>query len=479
MKWFIIALIACTIGINNPSAAQTKTLNGVYAGIQLTLSAMMGGGMNRQDYVILFRPDGTLTDKMDKPDWRTAVTAHYQIVGQQLTVTYPKGNKDKYTIRSDGLLDGGGYVLSKLDGSTVPTGYYKFSSASSAGGMGTGMIFVGTAHDAGLNFDGKGHFSSSKSSATAVIGESIGGGGSKKGGGFGTYKINDGQLTLTFSDGHVEQHTFFCRIQDKKPMAAIDGDLYFMDDGEDDKPAKSTAKTKTNTGNNTVATNHTDNTVSTTPDNNSNSNATDGKALLLKANELHGGTKLDAVKTVKFSATIMGLKAVSLIDVNAGKVRIELWKNGKLASVEQLEGDGGWQWQNGHKNALPANRAAEMKNSFYSGIMGLRKSIIDGMQVVNIKKINNNITSVMCKYNGSEYIFAFNNQGQLVLDGSKSSTSPQATVSALTDLRDVQGVMIPFHEVLSTGAQKMVIQYDNFEINPVIDNSSWDTPSGV
>ncbi|MDN3548078.1 hypothetical protein [Mucilaginibacter aquaedulcis] len=469
MKWLIIALIICSIGIHHPSAAQTKNLNGVYAGIQLTLSAMMGGGMNRQDYVILFRPDGTLNDKMDKPDWRTAVTAHYQLVGQQLTITYPKGNKDKYTITSDGLLDGGGYTLSKLDGSTVPTGYYKFSSASSAGGMGTGMVYVGVAHDAGLNFDGKGHFSSSKSSATAIIGDNVGGGGSKKGGGYGTYKINNGQLTLTFSDGHVEEHTFFCRIQDKKPMAAIDGDLYFQDDGEDDKPVKSTAKTKSNTGNN----------ATTTTDNSSNNAAADGKSLLLKANELHGGTKLDGVKTVKFSATIMGLKAVSFIDADAGKVRIELWKNGKLASIEQLEGDGGWQWQNGHKNALPANRVAEMKNSFYSGVMGLRKSVIDGMQIVNVKKMNNSITSVMCKCNGNEYIFAFNNQGQLVLEGSKAGTSSQASVSALTDLRPVQGVMIPFHEVLSSGAQKMVIQYDNFEINPMIGADAWLVPNAI
>jgi hypothetical protein len=200
---------------------------------------------------------------------------------------------------------------------------------------------------------------------------------------------------------------------------------------------------------------------------------------LLKANELHDGTKLDGVKTVKFSATIMGLKAVSFIDADAGKVRIELWKNGKLASIEQLEGDGGWQWQNGHKNALPANRVAEMKNSFYSGVMGLRKSVIDGMQVVNVKKMNNSITSVMCKYNGNEYIFAFNNQGQLVLEGSKAGTSSQASVSALTDLRPVQGVMIPFHEVLSSGAQKMVIQYDNFEINPMIGADAWLVPNAI
>lgn len=474
MKCCVIALIACAMGIHYPSAAQTRSLNGVYAGLQLTLSASMGGGMNRQDYVILFRPDGTLTNKLDKPDWRTAVTAHYQITGKQLTITFPKGNKDKYNITSDGLLDGGGYVLSKLDGSTVPTGYYKFSSASSSGGMGTGMIFVGVAHDAGLNFDGKGHFSSSKSSATAIIGESVGGGGSKKGGGYGTYKINNGQLTLTFSDGHVEEHTFFCRIQDKKPMAAIDGDLYFMDDGEDDKPVKSTAKTKINTGNNTAATNYGDNTTTAT-----DNATTDGKALLLKANELHGGNKLDAVKTVKFSATIMGLKAVSLIDVDARKVRIELWKNGRVASVEQLDGEGGWQWQNGRKNALPANRIAEMKNSFYSGVMGLRRSVIDGMQVINIKKMNNGITSVMCKYNGNEYIFAINNQGQLVLEGSKAGISSQASVSALTDLRTVQGVTIPFHEVSSSGTQKMVIQYDNFEINPSFGTDAWLVPAGV
>ncbi|MGN8069747.1 hypothetical protein [Mucilaginibacter sp. 22184] len=203
----------------------------------------------------------------------------------------------------------------------------------------------------------------------------------------------------------------------------------------------------------------------------------DAKALLLDANNAHGGRKLDTIKTLRYTATIMGVKAVSYVDIQDNKIRIELWENEKVISTEQEENGIGWQWLNGKKADMPPARIAEMKSTFYSGLLGLRKPAINQMQVLHMQKLKNNTYSVQCKLDGNDYIFAINNQNQLVAEANK--TFGRTSVSALSDLRPVQGIMIPFHEVVTSGIKKLVIQYDSFEINPVFNADTWAVPAGM
>ena len=443
-------------------AAQTHNLNGVYGGIRFSVSPLIGGGMSRTDIVILFRPDGTFSNEMNKPDWKTRISGRYQVNGSKITVNYTRGS-DEFTIKESGNLQGGGYTLFKLSGLQIPAGYYEMNRAASGGGMGTGMVAVGTSSHSGLIFDGKGHFSNSRSAATVVSGDNVGGGSSKSSNGSGDYKIDHGVLTLTYNDGRTELHNFFCETGNKKPMAAIDGGIYFMEDEN-----KGTAQT-TNTMNQPAKTSH------TTTHETSN---TDAKSLLLKANNAHGGSKLDMIKTLRYTAIIMGVKAISYVDIASNKIRIELWENGKMISVEQEENGDGWQWLNGRKAAMPAARIAEMKSTFYSGLLGLRQSAINQMQVVSAQKLKgNNTYSVLCKLDGNDYIFAINNQNQLVAEANK--TSGRTSISVLSDLRPVQGIMIPFHEVVTSGIKKLVIQYDSFEINPAFTEGTWAVPAGM
>ncbi|WPU91250.1 hypothetical protein SNE25_18195 [Mucilaginibacter sabulilitoris] len=203
----------------------------------------------------------------------------------------------------------------------------------------------------------------------------------------------------------------------------------------------------------------------------------DAKTLLLKANLAHGGHALDIIKTMRYSAVIMGVKAISYTDIYDNKLRIELWENGQLVSVEQMDGNDGWRWLQGKKAPMPPNRVAEMKSTFYSGLLGLRKPALNQMQVLNMQKLKNNTYSVLCRLDGNDYIFAINSQNQLVAEANK--TAGRTSVSALFDLRAIQGIIIPFKEVVTTGFKKLVIEYDDFEINPGIDNSTWDSPAGV
>jgi hypothetical protein len=456
MKQFLILLIAVLFCSLDNVFAQTK-LDGVYAGCEFSPSPIFGGGMSRRDISVLFRPDGTFNDVLEHANWQTNVSGKYEINGNKITLKYAKGSS-VYTI-SKGVLYGYGYQMNKVQGNIIPAGYYSFISAMGGGGGASGP-YVGATKRRGLSFDGNGHFGNSRLSTTAIAGENVGGGSTSSSSGSGTYKINHGALTLTFNDGHTEQHCFFCDLNIKTRMAVVDGNIYFSE--SDDNNTKTTAATKSSA---TTAAN----TVSTA--------MPDGKVLLLKANATHGGDKLNTLKTVRLTGSVSGLKVIELIDISGSKVRVEVWKNGKPVSVQQAEGNTGWQWNDGNRSELPVNGVAEVKSVLYIGVLGLRKSLLNQMQVIKTQKVpNNNIYTIAYKLNGNDYLFAVNDQNQLIAYGYQVGS--KASSSVVSDLRPVQGITIPFHENSTSGQQKLSIQYDNVDINPAFDAKSWAVPTG-
>jgi hypothetical protein len=68
MKQFTLVLIAFLFCFYDHVFAQEK-LDGVYAGCEFSPSPIFGGGMNRRDIAVLFRPDGTFNDVLDRTDW--------------------------------------------------------------------------------------------------------------------------------------------------------------------------------------------------------------------------------------------------------------------------------------------------------------------------------------------------------------------------------------------------------------------------
>ncbi|UOE51550.1 hypothetical protein MTO98_10715 [Mucilaginibacter sp. SMC90] len=463
MKAFLFCfLIMILTGVD--AGAQAKNVSGVYAGIELTLPVTMGAGMGRNDVVYMLRPDGTFNDLLKKPDWKTRVAGHYQVQGNTLKMQYLKGSKQEYKFEADGDIDAGSFNILKLNtADRVPAGYYEFTHASSAGGMNTGQVFVGTAGEKGLYFDGKGNFSQNSSSATMVSGEGIGGGGSHKDSGEGTYTIKDGTLTLTYSTGKSETHSFFCRPGEKPIMAAIDGNIYFMKD-KAPKSASSVAKTAPGArGNTAVATTESSATGA--------SNNNDGASLLRKAAEVHGGAKLDAIKTMQVSATMMGIDITLKIDLTARRVRSELRKGGKLLQVEQMEGDNGWQWRNGSKQPLSAARLAQLKQGFRSGPLLFRKENLDKLQNVKAQQGKNNMVIVSYNFDGVTSFAALNGNSQLVGEGTKTGSVIQA--SAFTGFKTVDGIVLPAAELQSEGTQKSSITYNDYKINPSFTDADW------
>lgn len=452
---FIRALIFYIIFINFlPASAQTTKLNGLYAGCHFSPSPVFGGGMSRTDLIVLFRPDGTFTDQLGQ-GWKTNISGRYTISGTTITLNYAKGHT-VYKLINDKCIFGFDTSLYKLQGNTIPAGYYSFISAMGGGGGAMGTPYVGATNRQGLTFDGKGNFSMGSTSTTAIAGSNVGGGSTRSSSGSGTYKINQGQLTLTFADGHTEEHSFFCDLGKGTRTAAVDGRIFFADDN--DKPATVASTNKAGSTANAAA-------------------PTDGKSLLLRANNTHGGDKLNNIKTICFNATVQGVKAIELIDLVNSRVRLELWQGDKLISVDQTEGNAGWHWASGSKTALTADKAASISSSLYGNILGLRKATLDKMQIVKTEQIsNNNGYTITCTLNGNNYVYAVNGQNQLIAFGYQ--VSKQTSFSILSDLRTVQGIVIPFHEKTKTEQQKLDLQYDALEINPQLNDQRWAVPVG-
>ncbi|MEO3406528.1 hypothetical protein AAFN85_21620 [Mucilaginibacter sp. CAU 1740] len=466
IKTFAFCLLITLLDGFNLAGAQTKNVSGVYAGIELTLPVTMGAGMGRNDVVYMLRPDGTFNDLLDKPDWKTRVAGHYQVQGKKLKMEYLKGSKQEYTFEPDGDIDAGSFNILKLNTSNlVPAGYYEFTHDSSMGGAGTGMVFVGTSGERGLYFDGKGNFSQNSSSATMVSGDNIGGGGSHKDSGAGTYTIKDGILTLNYSNGKTETHSFFCRPGEKPIMAAIDGNIYFMKD-KAPKSASSSAKTKTTSGSQVSGSK-----ANTSTENPSEASGGTAMDLLNKAAEVHGGAKLDAIKTMQVSATMMGIDITLKVDLAARRARTEFRKGGKLLQVEQLDGDNGWQWRNGSKQPLPAARVAQLKQGFRSGPLLFRKENLSRIQNAKAQEGKNNITIVSYSFDGVISFAALNSNNQLVGEGTKTGSAGQ--VSAFTGFKTVDGIVLPATELQSEGMQKSTITYNDYKINPAFTDADW------
>ncbi|MCD8741595.1 hypothetical protein LT679_13350 [Mucilaginibacter roseus] len=431
-------------------------------------SVTPGGGMNRIDEVYLFRPDGTFNDELDKPDWQKRTTGRYSISGKKLTLKYSAdGDVSDYDIASSDRIDAGSFFLLKqpMDNS-VPKGFLKFTNMTSMGGIGTGTTYVGTSSTRGLYFDGKGRFSTNSENTSVIAGEGIGGGGTNKKGGAGTYKINKGVLTLTFDDGKTQVHSFYYRASEKPVMAVIDGDIYFMKDekemaAERSKSSSSASKRERSATNSSLS-------------NEAATKTADAKALLLKANAIHGGAKLDNIKTLTFEATLQGITVTGYVDVAVERLRLEMSKEGKLLQVQQLDGNSGWEWQGGKTAALSSARVNEMRTSFYTGILGLRKSEIEALTVENVKSGKAG-TAIVCMQNGKRYAFIINDKGEMSASGDMATKVPLTTV--YSDFRQTDGILMPYNELNTTGKQRLSTQYSNFRINPVIPAQTWNKPS--
>ncbi|WPU97222.1 hypothetical protein SNE26_14435 [Mucilaginibacter sp. cycad4] len=449
------------------SCAQSPVLNGVYVGAELYNTPF--DGMQINNIVISFRNDGTFNNTLNQPDWKTKASGSYTVKNNLIQLTFRNGDESKkYKLAANGNLEstaGIKHTLHKVKKvAAIPAGMYEKRSASSSGGMGTGMPAVGAFSSELIYFDGKGNFSTDRSSVVGVTGDAAGGtvGGKfeKNGKTSGTYKLGDGEITLTFGNGNIARQSFFYSPPNEEDLVLLNGEFYFRKDDEKEKPAiaqRTTIGSKTNTSE-PVAT-----------------GMPAPASLLTKLRAQYGGENIDKLTTVRETATITGnMQIIALTDIAKNRIRAEVRQNGKLLLVKQLDNNEGWQWMNGTKKPLTQDEKDELTLSLYQGILGLHK------------KLNSSFLTGTVSVSGNDYIVTFyRNKSKLVyLVGSDyslkgnaysiNSTSPN--ISIYKDFTKTNGITYPVTTESSDGKSKVTSNTTSIEFNPVLTDDSWKMP---
>ncbi|RYF24478.1 MAG: hypothetical protein EOO42_05725 [Flavobacteriales bacterium] len=431
-------LFLLTITVST-SCQSSDNFAGVYAGVRLSINPL-GGGMNRTDEVFLFRKDKTFTDQLNKKDWKTAIRGKYEIKGSEIHLSYSNGDKDQYTITKGGNLDAGTFVLFKMDlDNSVPKGSYKFKFINGSGGMATGTTYVGTSTRKELNFDGNGNFTTERQSNTVIAGDNIGGGSNAESDGKGKYTLKDGALTLNYDNGTKTTHSFFASAGDEKnkAMAVIDGSFYFTDNNTDGKEE--------------------------------NAKLPSAAEILKKVRAIYGGNALDEIKTYTVEAEFNGIKLISYNDLAGGRFRNEMFNQGKLVAVEQIDTNGGWLWNNGKKTVSNEERRQEVKYNDHIGVLGLQNKNNSAFAKGNVQATKDGY-AVSFQVDEHQFVYLLDHNYNIIGDSYQIGKNKQ--INTYSNNKTINGIKMPFTTVTSDGKIKATLQYKSFEINKPL-NTNW------
>ncbi|APQ17728.1 hypothetical protein A9200_02105 [Maribacter hydrothermalis] len=424
--------------------------------------------MSSYDLVILLRSDGTFCEELEEPDWQTKITGRYKKIKEGYFLEYMDSSVENDTITIEEDKEGytsiyyGGTQMVKMDvANKVPSGFYKYSSASSSGGMGTGLIYVGTQRFEGYNFYDNGTFDRNSTGGVMVSGGGdggggIGGGSNSESSSSGKYTIKNGLLTLFNRDGSIEKHSFFYDADGGEDfMVALDGSIFFYEENEQLKSGE----------------------IHKNPDpvqpkiEPSTSDVTSAINVLQSVKTTHGGQAIDALKTLKAEVVISGMNFKVLLDNERHYIRLESLEP-SFPYIEQLEGNSGWTYQNNSYNEMPAERINEMKLTFISGILGLQKKVLDKTKILETLEGGENLNLISAQISNEKTGYIIN-----TLNNSLSATiiikEDQKEVTYLSDFKMVGDLFLPYKETTVTNETTIEVFYKSYILNPTFTVAEW------
>lgn len=450
------AMTLSLIFLANIGYSQLNKEDYVYAGRSFT----WGMNMSSYDVAILLRADGTFCENLDSADWQTNVSGHYKKTNNEIILQYVDKTVENDTISMETDEEGyqsvyfaGAQMVKMSIANKVPPGYYNFSSASSSGGMGTGMIYVGTQNHESFNFYANGTFDTNSSGGVMVSGENIGGGTSSENQDAGTFTIKNSLLTLSFNDGHSEKHSFFYDTDGgEEYLVLIDGSIFFY-------------------GTDNVKQNEIVDEEDTIKPNSEKKLSSKGRELLLAVKETHGGNAIDELKTVKAEVLISGMKFSVQLDCNRSYIRLQsLAPN--FDYIEQLEGESGWVFQNNGYNEISEKRIQELKLAFITGIFGLQNQVLEKSTVLDIVESDDDFVMVNLEVNTKEIGYIIDTKDNS-LAASLILKNGQKEVTYLSEFKKIDNILLPFKEITVTEGDTIEMIYKNYILNPTLKESDW------
>jgi len=427
------------------SSSLLAQINAVYAGTAYEYDQSSdAGSMVRTDYAYYFRPNASFCSSLDKADWAKRIDGTYSITGNQLKMHFTNDGSEKIILLSVTGETGqmGAATFVRLNASSVvPNGFYKFIRS---GGKADGFYFT----------DGK-----FKRTATLTT---VSGGSTNSGDG-GSYTISQGQLGLTFDNGKTASYSLFT-APDKKQIAVINGDIYYLDEEEMAKHGDIAKPTTTAAP-----------VVTTTTATKSNDILEAGMNLMKAANQVHGGKSLDALNSLKAVMNTNNLTLTMWADFSRQVVRLESSLQGNVILLEQMEGNSGWSFDGNGYAALSPQRVTELKRYLYCGILGLKSGVLE-KSTATLQTTQYDLSSVMVTVNSIRAGYILNNKTSkleaLIMVDPLSGTS----TFTYSDFKKTGGIMLPYTEIVQSGKHAQTITYESYDVNPSLAANTWAKP---
>lgn len=429
-----------------------------------------GLNMGSYDLAILLRKNGTFCESLDASDWQTKVEGRHKTIKGGILLEYADSTVENDTIfiekdSSDGYeyINYSGAQMMKMNiPNTIPEGYYKYKSATSAGGMGTGMVYVGTQRYDGIHFYANGTFQRTTSSGVFISGDNVGGGGGSDDAARGTYTIEKGLLTLVNANGDEERNSFFYSAPDDDEKGtftvAMNGNIFFSSSSDAEEPQHPDLGNETNPSGTAVPP------TRETPD----------ADILSQIKKAHGGGAIDSITAIEATIETSRIEFKVLIDLPRKFMRLESITP-SFRYTEQLEADSGWIYSNGTVQEMPANRIAEMENTLTSGLFLLRSPLLGRLKILDIRNNGKGFKVLKLDLDGNISGMVVDAENHRMLGTAKFNDLGNE-ITYLTDFRLVDGILVAFREEVETDGQNVLVEYTSYTINPVWDPSVWHRP---
>ncbi len=438
----------------------------VYAGASFPYTV---NGMSRIDHSFYFRTDGSFCDELDKENWQTRVDGRYKIQGKFIVLNYSDPEEEQDTIEFENANFAitketgyyyGGRLVRMTDANYIPIGIFEYSYASSSGGNHEGAVNIFSSGQKSLEILPGGRFIRDGQSGVVISAQNVGGGVSNtnKQAGAGKYSLDKGLITFFYDDGRKLKSSFFYDVDSVETMLVFDGDLYFYKPTTENKNDV-TAKTSVNKSEQTKGENKAD----------------FASKLLEKTKEVHGGRKIDEIKTIKFEFETSGIKFIAMQDIAAKKIRIQSITSG-FEYIEQSENTTGWLKTNGIIKTLKLARIKELQNSLVSGIHLLRANNLSKAEIIDTKPVNDSLFLITWNINDVKAGLFINKETGVIFATSITKDDGEE-ISMLSDYRKDQGLLLPFTEVSKENNQTIRVNYKSYQINPILTAKDWEKPN--
>ena len=214
--------------------------------------------------------------------------------------------------------------------------------------------------------------------------------------------------------------------------------------------------------------------------------------LLEKAKATHGGAAFDGLKTCQETAELTyfdekgkvaaKLNAMVKIDFTAERVQVEILQAKNLILIQQYDpkGSSSWDPKSGTLK-LPKAEAESVRSSLYQGVTGLKfgkdreAASADGPG--SMLELKGDLVSLTTKGIKTSYLLDANG---VVLSERNSSTQLGSLISTYSDVRDVNGLKLPFASKTYVEQAKNVLfgesKTSEIKINPAFTATDFEMP---